>query len=82
MMETQSMINIGLSALMGVIGWFARQLWEAVDELRRDLKGIEVAMPTNYVRKDEFSDAVRDLRHDIDIGFQRIYDKIDGKADK
>lgn len=81
-MDTQSLINLGLSCFMAGLGWFARQLWEAVSELRRDLKSIEVAMPTHYVRRDEFAEAVKDLRHDLDIGFKRIYDKLDNKADK
>lgn len=81
-MDMQSLINLGLGTAMAAIGWFARQVWEAVAELRHDLKVIEVAMPTNYVRKDEFVDAIRDIRHDLDVGFRRIYDKIENKADK
>ena len=81
-MDTQSLINLGLGAAMAGIGWFARQVWEAVAELRRDVKSIEVAMPTHYVRRDEFADAIREIRHDLDVGFKRIYDKLDGKADK
>ena len=81
-MDTQSLINLGLGTSMAAIGWFARQVWEAVAELRRDVKSIEVAMPTHYVRRDEFADAIREIRHDLDVGFKRIYDKLDGKADK
>lgn len=81
-MEAQSLINLGLGTIMAAIGWFARQIWEAVAELRRDVKEIEVAMPTHYIRRDEFASAIKDLRHDLDVGFQRIYDKLDGKVDK
>lgn len=81
-MDTQNLINIALGTIMAAIGWFARQIWEAVAELRRDVKEIEVAMPTHYVRRDEFAEAIRDLKQDLNDGFKRIYDKLDGKADK
>ena len=81
-MDAQSLINLAGGAALAALGWFARQVWDAVAELRRNVKDIEVAMPTNYVRKDEFADAIRDIRHDLDVGFRRIYDKLDAKADK
>ncbi|KPK13929.1 MAG: hypothetical protein AMJ56_00295 [Anaerolineae bacterium SG8_19] len=81
-MDIQGLINLGLGTIMAGIGWFARQIWEAVAELRKDVKQIEVSMPTHYVRKDEFVDAIREIRQDLDVGFRRIYDKLDGKADK
>jgi len=65
-------------AILAVSGWFARILWEAVQALKEDLHRIEVDLPVNYVRKDDL-----DKRMDhIETMFQRIYDKLDGKADK
>jgi hypothetical protein len=49
-----------------------------VQALKEDLHRIEVDLPVNYVRKDDL-----DKRMDhIETMFQRIYDKLDGKADK
>ena len=81
-MDTQTLINTALSFFLAALGWFARQIWDAVDGLRDDVKNIEIMLPTNYVQKNDFVDAVRDIRHDLDIGLKRIYDKLDGKADK
>ena len=36
-MDSQSLINTGLGAVGTVTGWFARELWTAVKELRGDL---------------------------------------------
>jgi hypothetical protein len=77
-MDMQSLINIGLSAFMAGLGWFARQLWDAVSELRRDLHKIEVDLPTNYVQKNEYAETMKR----IEIMFERIFDKLDAKADK
>ena len=74
----QSTINMVLSAVLAALGWFARQLWEAVTSLKDDLHRIEADLPKTYVLKDDL-----DKRMDhIEDMFKRIYDKLDGKADK
>jgi len=74
----QSTINMALSIALAVAGWFARQLWEAVNALKEDLHRIEADLPKSYVLKDDL-----DKRMDhIEDMFKRIYDKLDGKADK
>lgn len=77
-MDTQSIINMSVLAAFAVGGWFARQVWDAVKELRRDLHEIEKDLPTNYVQK---IDLDRRMEH-IEQMFQRIYDKLEAKADK
>jgi hypothetical protein len=74
----QSTINLALGAALAVAGWFARMLWEAVQSLKTNIHQIEVDMPKTYVLKDDM-----DKRMDhIEDMFKRIYDKLDGKADK
>jgi len=74
----QEIINILIGSVLAVLGWFARQLWDAVQSLKEDMKQIEVDMPTNYVRKDEM-----ETRFDkIELLLSRIYEKLDMKADK
>ena len=77
-MDTQTLINTGLSVILAAIGWFARQLWDAVDGLKKDVHQIEVYLPKTYVMKDDLD---KRMAHIEDM-FQRIYDKLDGKADK
>ena len=77
-MDTQSIMNLVSVAAIGSGGWFAREIWGAVKELRKDLHEIEVDLPKSYVSKFDM-----DKRMDhIETMFQRIYDKLDGKADK
>lgn len=77
-METQAIINFVLLSAVGVGGWFAREVWGAVKELRSDLHTIESNLPKEYVLK---SDMDKRMDH-IEAMFQRIYDKLEGKADK
>jgi hypothetical protein len=68
---------VGGSAI-AIGGWFAREVWGAVKELRSDLHQLEVDLPKNYVSRfdlDKRMDHIEDM-------FKRIYDKLDAKADK
>ena len=72
-------IAIGLLGILaGMGGWFIRQIWDAVTKLQSDMRIIELDLPRAYVAKSDFADAMREIRE----GLTRIYDKIDGKADK
>ncbi len=77
-MDTQTLINIGAGIIIAGMGWLARELWGAVKELRKDLHTIEVALPSNYIRKDQFQEGVKELK---DI-CRQIFDRLENKADK
>lgn len=77
-MDPQQLINLMGGIAIAAGGWFAREMWGAVKELRRDLHQIEVDLPRSYVSK---VDLDRRMEHIEDM-FQRIYDKLDEKADK
>lgn len=77
-MDWQIVFNIVGGAILSVIGWFARVLWDSVQELRKDLKQIEIHLPTHYVKKDELS-----VRFDrIEQLLDRLYEKMEQKADR
>jgi len=74
----QTTINLVGGAILAVIGWFARQLYQSVKDLQADIRKIEVSLPTNYVAKTDFNDTMREIRS----MFEKIFDKLDNKADK
>ena len=74
----QQLINYILSSVMAILGWLGKTVWDAVQDLKNDIKNIEVELPTYYVRKDEL-----DARLDkLEILLSKIYDKLETKADK
>jgi len=77
-MDPQNLFNIAAGVALAVVGWLARELWSAVKALRTDLQKLEVSLPTSYVAKADFKDAL----DKIEAGLDRIYAKLDGKADK
>jgi hypothetical protein len=77
-MDWQLLFNLIGTAVMATIGWFARQLWDSVQDLKEDIKNIEVDLPTNYVRRVDIDAQFNKL----EASLQRILDKLDQKADK
>lgn len=77
-MDTQSLINMAGGIILAGIGWWARMIWESVQKLKDDLHELEVDLPKTYVSKNDLD---KRMQHIEDM-FQRIYDKLDGKADK
>lgn len=77
-MDSQTLINVAIWAAIGIGGWFAREVWGAVKELQRDMHQLEVDLPSNYIRRDEFGEAIREIKQIC----ERIFDRLDNKADK
>jgi hypothetical protein len=77
-MDMQSLINLFGGAALLVAGWFLREMWDAVKDLRGDLHNLKADLPKEYVLK---VDLDKRMQHIEDM-FQRIYDKLDAKADK
>lgn len=73
------LIEMGLWVIVATMGWFLREMWGAVKELRSDLHKLEVNLPTNYIRRDEFAEGVRQIREDLQIVFQRLEDMRSGR---
>lgn len=77
-MDNQDLINVLGGILLAVLGWLSRQLWDAVQELKRDVQKIEIDLPTHYTKKDEM-----EIRFDkLEAMLERIFSKLDSKQDK
>ena len=84
-MDWQIIINLGAGVIVGVGGWFARQLWDAVQELKKDVSKLELHLAERYVKRSE----IESVRFEMDKRFDklenminRLLDKIESKADK
>lgn len=82
LMDLQAIYNIGIGAVVAGMGWFARELWGAVAELRRDVKQIEIDLPTHYMRRDEFREGLSEIKMILNEIFRKIDDLKDRKVDK
>lgn len=77
-LDYQILFNAAASLVFLGAGWFLRQLWDAVEKLKQDIHEIEKDLPIAYIRRDEFSENIREIKEMLN----KISDKLDGKADK
>lgn len=77
-MDAQAIFNLVSGALLVGVGWWCREIWDSVKALKDDVKEIEVNLPTHYVRKSEIESRL----DKIDQVLERIFDKLESKADK
>lgn len=77
-MENQHLINMSLGIGMTVVGWFARELWGAVKELKADLATLREDLPKEYVAKDDYREDIREIK----LLLAKIFEKLENKADK
>ena len=84
-MDFQFIINLSGAAALAIGGWFARQLWDSVKELKNDIAGIRLHMSENYVKKSEVDSFKQDMdkRFDrVEMLLDRLFDRLDQKVDK
>jgi hypothetical protein len=88
-MEPQIAFNwiVGVAGTLG--GWTLKVIWDSIQSLRSDVKNLDTKMHEDFVRRDDFKEAVTDLRSDMKEGFKEtkdmiglLFKKIEGKADK
>lgn len=77
-MEYQNLINAIAGLAFTVAGWFAREMWAAVKELKADLAHLREELPKSYVARDDYRADMRDVKDML----AKIFDKLDLKVDK
>lgn len=77
-MDLSEVLQWALGAGLATIGWLARVLWSAVQDLKDDLAELKENLPLYYVRKDDF----KEFRHNVMDALQRIETLLYQKADR
>lgn len=77
-MNQQDLINLAFGAAASVLGWFARELWAAVKEMKADLAKLREELPRTYVVRDDYKDDIREIKEML----TKLFDRLDNKADK
>jgi hypothetical protein len=77
-MDNQHLINVLLGLSMSIVGWFARELWAAVKELKADLSLLRETLPVLYISRDDYRNDIREIK----VMLEKIFDRLDKKVDK
>lgn len=72
-MDVQILINTILPLICVAIGWFCKELWNAVQDLKDDVSNLRTHLAENYIHKDDFSDRWDEVLKAV----HRIEDKLD-----
>ncbi len=77
-------------------GWILKIIWDAIQDLKKDIRIMDTKMHEDFVRRDDFRDAMvhvqkdmDELKQDMKDGFRQVNDtlglifkKLDHKEDK
>lgn len=77
-MDPQHMIDAGLGAASLITGWFARELWSVMKELKADLAKLREDLPRTYVAREDYRSDLKDVKEMLN----KIFDRLDTKVDK
>lgn len=78
LMEYWPIVTTLITVIMAVLGWFLKELWSQVKELRQTHQSHRDHVSDYYIKKDDF----KDFRDSIMSILGRIENKLDSKADK
>jgi hypothetical protein len=73
-MDYQTLFNIAVAVAGFLGGWTLNRIYQAIDRLDNDVR----QMPHNYVNRDDYRSDVNEIKNMLG----KIFDKLDGKADK
>lgn len=65
-MELLEILKWGAYVFTGIIGWFVKVLWDAVNSLKQDVHDLEIKLTEDCVRKD-----------DLARYLERVFNKLD-----
>jgi hypothetical protein len=85
----QMIFNWAVGAAGALVGWILKVIWDAIVELKKDLRQMDTKMHEDFVRRDDFKEAVYEIKQDMKEGFSKmdntlglIFKKLENKSDK
>ena len=74
----QVVINWAVGAVGLLMGAMMKAMWDSIRDLQKSQAALQKEIADNCVRRDDFAPFAIEIRGAL----QRIYDKLDGKADR
>lgn len=77
-MDYQVLFNTAVSIVFLLSGWFIRACYDAIKDLKNDLREIEREMHISYVTKNDYREDMAEIKAMLTA----IFNKLDTKVDK
>ena len=71
-MDSQAVFDWIIGVGGAIVGWMLKILWEAVKDVRNDIKLLDRQMHDDFVRRDDFKESVREIKDDMRAGFSKV----------
>jgi uncharacterized protein HemY len=78
----QALFDVVVTGFGFLGGWVLGVLWREIKDARAEHAELLSKLPETYARRDDVADALKRLEDALDKGLTRIFDRLDGKADK
>lgn len=75
-MDFLELIKWALYVVTGVVSWFIRLLWSKATTLEKEVELLKLKISEEYVKKDDFKDAIADFKLDLKDTITPLCDKI------
>lgn len=77
-MDSQNLFNAAITLSGAFGGWILKTIWDAIKDLKTEVKELNREVNQDFVRREDFKDSVADIKEMLN----KIFDKLDNKADK
>ena len=77
-MEGQIVFNIIVGACGAMGGWMLKIIFDSITVLQKDVKDLNSEIHQDFLRKDDYREDINDIKGMLN----RIFEKLDQKADK
>jgi hypothetical protein len=85
----QALFNWIVGVAGALVGWTLKVIWDSLRDLRTELKSMDAKMHDDFVRRDDFKDAMAEHKQDMQNGFREVkeligalFKRMDNKVDK
>lgn len=71
-MESQNVFDWMVGVGGAVVGWMLKMIWEAIRDMRVEMKDLDRQMHDDFVRRDDFKEAIQEIKADMREGFNKV----------
>jgi uncharacterized protein YoxC len=77
-MESQDIFNAAITLSGAFGGWILKTIWDAIKDLKTEIRELNREVNQDFVRREDFKDSIVEIKDMLN----KIFDKLDNKADK
>jgi uncharacterized protein YoxC len=76
--ESQDIFNAAITLSGAFGGWILKTIWDAIKDLKTEVRELNREVNQDFVRREDFKDSILEIKDMLN----KIFDKLDNKADK